>query len=69
MRGGGGGGGAAAVCAVLNLPTCVRDEIIFRTPRGDDRRGAPPRPERRSSADSGRGKSVRITRPPSSAYL
>lgn len=36
----------------------------FRTPQ----RRQPPLPERRSSAESGRGKTVRITRPPSSAY-
>lgn len=36
----------------------------FRTPQ----RRQPLLPERRSSAESGRGKTVRITRPPSSAY-
>jgi len=38
--------------------------VRFRTPQ----RRQPPLPERRSSAESGRGKTVRITRPPSSAY-
>lgn len=49
------------------ISVCRRARALaarFRTPQ----RRQSPLPERRSSAESGRGKTVRITRPPSSAY-